>query len=250
MNVFMAKLIAVGHLAPKPDWRMEAHYHAFHEMIVLIRGRMLVCVAGRTTPAAAGDVLLYPATVPHAEKADPADPVESFFFGFTLDELRADTVIRRHDDGARIRQIIRWMHEDLKTAHPPARQEREALTHALLAEFFRPETHRSGHGMVDKVRRYVREHAAESLTLDALAREAGLSKYHFLRTYRRLTGRTPMADVRAIRADIARDLIQTTSLPIKAVAPTAGLGDEYSMSRVFSKLFGMPPGKFRRHPGR
>ena len=57
----------------------------------------------------------------------------------------------------------------------------------------------------------------------------------------------PMEDVRIIRANYARELILGTSLPLKEIAPRAGLGNEYAMSRIFRRYFNMPPGAWRRH---
>jgi AraC-like DNA-binding protein len=59
-----------------------------------------------------------------------------------------------------------------------------------------------------------------------------------------------MADVRAIRAQYARELILGTHLPLKEIAPRAGLGNEYSMSRLFRRVFQMPPGQYRRFQAR
>ena len=100
--------------------------------------------------------------------------------------------------------------------------------------------------MVARVRQYVHDHIAEHVTLAALARQAGLSKFHFLRTYRALAGCTPMDDVRAIRAEYARELILTTNQALKEIAPRAGFSNEYTLSRIFRRRYNMPPGRIRR----
>ena len=73
-----------------------------------------------------------------------------------------------------------------------------------------------------------------------------MTKYHFLRRYRALTGKTPMEDVRAIRLDFARNLILTTDLPLKLIAVQAGLGDAYQLSRLFRKHLNLAPSALRR----
>jgi transcriptional regulator GlxA family with amidase domain len=74
-----------------------------------------------------------------------------------------------------------------------------------------------------------------------------MSKFHFSRRYRQLTGLTPMEDLRQLRLEAARDLLLTTDLPLKAIAPRTGLGDEYHLSRLFRRAFGIAPGELRRH---
>ena len=73
-----------------------------------------------------------------------------------------------------------------------------------------------------------------------------MSKYHFLRRYKDLAGRTPIQDLTAIRMDHARKLIQTTSLPLKKIACMSGLGNEYHLSRLFRRHLNTAPSQFRR----
>lgn len=240
-----ARLLATGHVTPEPGWHMRLHSHTIHELIVVVGGAMSVTHEGRRTDAAVGDVLLYPAGLRHEEWSDRAHPLESVFLTFECPGLEGCGLIRASDEQGRIRQMARWLHEDSRVSMGMAWIERSSLLQAILAEFVRS----AGAGelpLVDAVRRHVRERMAERITLAALARRADMSKFHFLRVYRAAAGRTPMQDVRMLRAHYARELVLGTNLPLKEIAVRAGLGDEYSMSRLFSKLFRMPPGRYRR----
>ena len=118
----------------------------------------------------------------------------------------------------------------------------------VLHEFYSPQNINSIHSdMVDMTRAVIRKQIAATLSLAELARQVGMSKYHFVRKFKRLAGRTPMAETRALRADYARDLLLTTDLPLKEIAVKTGLGDEYALSRIFRIHFGLPPGAFRKH---
>lgn len=238
-----ARLVSVGWVSPDPRWRMSAHHHAFHELICVVDGGMTVESGDARVTASAGDVLWYPAGVAHAEWSDPRHPLESRFVSFTGPGLKAGGPVKARDERGRIRQITAWLRSDSDASSEAVQCERHALLQAALAEFFR------GGGedqpWVARTRAYIREHIAEPMTLARLARLNGLSRFHFLRVYRAATGRTPMQDVRALRASYARELILGTDLPIKEIAPRAGLGDEYAMSRAFRRLFGMPPGRYR-----
>jgi len=101
----------------------------------------------------------------------------------------------------------------------------------------------------DRVRmtqQFMHDHLRENLSLETLANAAHMSKFHFLRTYKMLTGHTPMDDLRRIRAEAARDLIRQTELPLKAVAESSGFANEFHMSRIFRKVLGVTPGQFRK----
>ena len=244
-----ARLLSTGQLLPDPHWNMKAHSHSFHELIVVLGGGIVVEHEGRRTDSVTGDVLLYPAGLVHAERSDPKHPVESRFMVFHCEGLQGGPLLRVTDERGRIRQMARWLHDDGQATSPLIQAERQAMFQATLAEFF----HEASPGdppLVANTRRYIREHLAGPLTLADLARAAALSRFHFVRAYRVATGRTPMQDVRALRAGFARELILGTNLPLKEIAPRAGLGNEYSMSRLFRQLFHMPPGQYRRFHGR
>jgi AraC family transcriptional regulator len=99
--------------------------------------------------------------------------------------------------------------------------------------------------LVRRTREFFQARLAEPLRLEEVARQAHCSKFHFVRLYRKRTGRTPMEELRIMRLEHARELLLTTGLPLKAIAPRCGLTDEYVLSRSFHKQFGTPPSAFR-----
>lgn len=98
---------------------------------------------------------------------------------------------------------------------------------------------------ISGVLRHIEENADQPLDLDGLAARAGLSKYHFLRTFRRVTGVTPykfLLDLRMRRAGVR---LATSDEPVAAVAFDAGFGDLSTFNNRFRQAFGMTPTKFR-----
>jgi transcriptional regulator GlxA family with amidase domain len=92
----------------------------------------------------------------------------------------------------------------------------------------------------------MQEHVDTRITVDELARRAGLSRAHFIRRYKQAAQRTPMQDLRMIRVELARELLLTTDLPLKAIAARTGFCDEYHLSRTFKALCRVTPGYFRK----
>lgn len=245
MRIQSPSVQVVGRLAPDPRWRMSSHSHDQHELIVILRGAMRVRGPGLDADCREGDVLLYPAGVPHAECSDPNDPVESVFFQFRAAGIGSRALVRLPDRRGRVREMARWLHEDRLALAPSRRRSRAALCAALFAELSAP-TGEETDPVVEQTRRWVLGHIGEPISLEALARQAGLSRFHFLRRYKHATGRTPMQDVRAIRIDHARELLLGTGLALKEIAPLAGLGDEYALSRAFRKTLGVSARSLRR----
>jgi AraC family transcriptional regulator, arabinose operon regulatory protein len=242
------ELIIAGHIVPDPEWHTRNDRHEYHELIIIVRGKMRVSIAGEIIDACTGDALFYPAGVVHNEQSDKKDPVETFFVAFTGDYESSKIPLRLTDTYGRLRMLSQWirMPSDIDTI--PEQQANSAFFQALLAEYLRLARQKSS-SMAVKVREFVRQKTGERVTLDMLAQHAGLSKFHFLRLYREETGQTPMKDVLRMQAEYARSLILASDFPIKLVASMAGFSGPQEMSRIFSRLFDCPPGKFRRNHG-
>ncbi|MBN1675854.1 MAG: helix-turn-helix domain-containing protein [Kiritimatiellae bacterium] len=240
-----ARFLGIGRHEPRLPWHMAAHSHPFQQMIVVMRGGQKAALCGRTLAATEGGLLFYPANRAHEEWTEPGQTLLSFFVDFEWELCPPDVPLHVADTDSRIRVLAGWLYRERERRSPLSAATNEAVLQTLLLEFVR--LWRYGEGdMVERVRRHARGHMAEPLSLARLARHAGLSKYHFARKYRRLTGRTPVQDVRQLRLDFARDLILTTSRPLKEIAPEAGLGDVYHMSRLFRRYLGITPGSLRR----
>ena len=100
-------------------------------------------------------------------------------------------------------------------------------------------------GEVTEIRAYIHRNLASPIQVDKLAKFANMSKYHFIRKYKSLSGITPMEEVRRMRLQEARNLITATCLPLKQIAEMTGFNDEYVFSKNFKKFFGTPPGSYK-----
>ena len=99
---------------------------------------------------------------------------------------------------------------------------------------------------VTRVIRVIDRHPDASLTLEVLAREAGLSPFHFLRTFQRLTGVTPHQYLRRARLREAARRLIAESGTVLDIALDSGFGDVSNFNRAFRAEFGRRPQEFRR----
>jgi AraC family transcriptional regulator len=89
--------------------------------------------------------------------------------------------------------------------------------------------------------RFIERYLGTRLTLSDLAREAGLSRFHFLRTFERLTGVTPHRYILRARLREAAIRLQTETTRILDIALDCGFSDLSNFNRAFRAEFGVSP---------
>ena len=82
-------------------------------------------------------------------------------------------------------------------------------------------------------------------SLDELAAEAGVSKFHFVRLFREKVGRTPHAFLVQLRLEAARSMLSATDLDVGTVAELCGYRRGSELISSFSRAFGTTPGRWR-----
>lgn len=107
----------------------------------------------------------------------------------------------------------------------------------------RREARRKEH--LDLTLQFMQRNLQESLRLEDFATNAGLSVSHFSEMFRTQTGESPMAYFIHLRVRHACRLLDLTDKPIKTVAADTGYRDPYYFSRVFKRVMGSSPEKYR-----
>jgi AraC-like DNA-binding protein len=99
-------------------------------------------------------------------------------------------------------------------------------------------------GIADVVR-HLEAHLDQPHTLADLARIARLSRYHFLRTFKRVTGVTPHQWILRARLREAALRLASSREPITAIALDVGFEDLSNFIRSFRSEFGISPRRYR-----
>jgi len=225
-------------------WAGGLHAHPCHELGLCLSGRHRVEVGGRELEVQAGDLIFYPAGTTHRERTEGRYPMHVCYVHFECAGFPIADPVRLADAGGRIRVLMDWLFAEKRTRTPLTAELTHAIMQSLATQLVRlfryPDV-----GLVADTRQHVRAHLDAPQALGELAARAGMSKFHFLRTYKRLAGRTPMQDVRFIRLETARQLVMTTALPLKTIAARVGFRDYCHMVHVFQRTLHTTPGQYR-----
>jgi AraC family transcriptional regulator len=94
---------------------------------------------------------------------------------------------------------------------------------------------------------WMAEHVAEDFSLDRLAAQAGLSKFHFQRLFKRAVGVSPARYHINQRMNLARQLLRETKKSVVDVALEVGYADPSHFAKLFRRESGLSPSDYRRH---
>jgi len=109
-----------------------------------------------------------------------------------------------------------------------------------------PSVTASAEARVTRAARQIERHPEGQLRLSDLAREAGLSRYHFLRVFELVTGVSPHQYVLRARLRLAAVRLAVEPSRVLDIALDCGFGDVSNFNRAFHAEFGVAPRTYRR----
>jgi len=222
--------------------------HGF-QSVVLRRGSAWVCPAGDIVSVRLNSTFSYVRM--------SIDPV---YFNRLVAAERADSpveLVRTYGIAkSQIGHILGALVAESDAGNPGGLAFVEALAAALSyqvalhagAKAPRPERLTGGLSASAKRRALELIHARMSanLTVEALAREVGLSSAHFARAFKETMGRAPHRYLLALRLEHGRRLLDAPHAVLSDVAQRAGFADQAHFTRFFKREFGVTPGVVQR----
>jgi LacI family transcriptional regulator len=94
--------------------------------------------------------------------------------------------------------------------------------------------------------RFIRDHAFDPITINEVAKAAGMSRRIFERRFVAQMGRPPKAEVLRLRLERVKQLLVDTEWSLAEIAERTGFNYGEYLHTVFTQKMGITPGKFRR----
>lgn len=254
-----------------PTGAVAFHYHNFYEILYVLEGEYSSMVENQSFHLHKGDFLLIDQNVMHKYqpmegRGENSKRIILWVTGSFLRELcdgEVDLSECFRKSQARAWHFPVYYEEMLRgyllrlAMDGASDGMRRAMDRGYLTLFFanlnllcgRKESLLSGefvaeHPLVEPVSAYIEEHMEETITLDQLAAQVHMSKYHFLRKFKEVTGVTAHVFIMNKRLIRASELLQKGE-SITAAYQGAGFGDYSVFLRNFKNAFGVSPGQYR-----
>jgi AraC-like DNA-binding protein len=93
---------------------------------------------------------------------------------------------------------------------------------------------------------WIERDTTAEIRLTDCARAANMSRYHFLRVFKRITGMTPHQYVIAAKLGRAAAALAGSRRPVLEIALDAGFGDLSTFNRRFRETYGVTPLGYRK----
>jgi transcriptional regulator GlxA family with amidase domain len=121
-----------------------------------------------------------------------------------------------------------------------------ALAHHVVGAYAEPEQQTQSVGLlsVETILDEFRENSATFESVGSLALRAGLSRPHFTRRVRRLTGLSPYHMVLGSRVEAVKHMLERGMGTLSEVAYETGFVDQSHLTRVFRRFTGNTPGAY------
>lgn len=235
------------------DRAFPTHSHPEFVVGAVVGGVETLQVGRAVHLASAGSVLLLHPHEAHANAAVAPDVLRYRVLYISSDAMAAwlpampafaAPVCRRKPLFARVTSA----HAALE--RQPGRLEQEAAFAALVAALSGLADARHGRGettpdsSIDRAKSLIDDGFASDFSLGDLAAVAGLSRFHFLRSFKRATGLTPVAYRNQRRVAEARRLLRS-GRTIAEIALEVGFADQSHLTRHFQRIVGTSPARYR-----
>lgn len=261
------------HLRDTAGQERDFHFHEFDKVVVLLSGHVDYTVEDITYALKPWDVLLVKHHTIHKaliDKTEPYDRVIIYLDGKYFDRImpnaglmdcfeKADKDGRQRitpDDGQQ-EQLAAAL-EDYEAAMRDEELGAEAIRDTQMVKLLvlinriyasgstAPDrTEATRDPKIGAVLSYINENLGRELSVDELAEQAYLSRYHFMRLFKAQTGSTVHAYVRQKRLLYAARLIREGESAARAAAES-GFSDYSAFHRAFRESFGISPGQLKK----
>jgi AraC-like DNA-binding protein len=250
------RVLSLGVREPDPQRLVARHSHQTPQLYACVQGRVTIRIEGQACALRHGEAVLVPPRLGRiVERHGPVSYLVAIFDCPRLDltplarqvlplaeELRPDFTalvaelrgVGRPDSNLLCQTLLLRLLLGLRRQAQAARDPGLPLP--------RPELSR----LVRQVEQVMRQNLHRPLSREALARAVNLSAPHLARLFRTATGSTLHRRLVELRIDLAKHLLDASTLSAAQIAGEIGLASASHFTKFFAAATGQRPGDWRR----
>ena len=94
---------------------------------------------------------------------------------------------------------------------------------------------------------YIGSRLSEKITADDVAKEIGLSKYYFLREFKKITNMTLVEYINGLRCEKARAMLREDNMSIGEISALCGFENGSYFNKIFRNETGVSMSEYRKN---
>lgn len=231
-----------------------------HILIYCVSGKGWISVGGQSSNMSTGDVCLLPAHVAHEYKADESNPWTIYWVHFQggNSENFANLMLQKMGgpvSSVSFQQNRLDLFEEIYTNLEKGYSMDNICYANIGLQYFlasccfdanynhhaRTEAKDNIHTCIS----YMQQHIDKPLSLSEIAAEVNLSPSHIATVFRKKTGFSLIEYFNQLKIQKACQYLLFTDLRVNEIASKLGIDDPYYFSRLFTKVTGASPAKYR-----
>ncbi|MEY8326640.1 AraC family transcriptional regulator [Lachnospiraceae bacterium 54-11] len=254
-----------------PRYHMPYHWHHHYEILRIMSGAFHLTLDSNTRSYYAGDVIFITDGMLHGGNPDDNTCVYDCIV-FDLQILMKDNHIcsksicdiMSHkitintllsEDSSAILPIVDSLTSALSGRHTGYEFMTQGYLYQLLGIILEEHLYKentrdlieAGHlNSIKNVLTYISENYDNNISLDMLAKIAGMNPKYFCRYFRSMTERTPIDYLNYYRIECACEMLTTKNISVKEAAISCGFNDESYFIKTFHKYKGITPKQFSK----
>ncbi len=248
-----------------PRYEMILHWHPEYEIIHVREGELALDLDGTTFSLKAGDFALVTDGVCHS--AHPEDCVyeclvldlSGFVSQNRIDSRHVLSILRHQQtiqpviprDSAELMMVLERLFAAMRDLKEGGKLYVQGCLYQFLGLVIRDQLYdpaatgarrrRSQQTSLKNAITYIEENYANHITLDDLAKAAGMNRKYFCSFFHNITHRTPVEYLNSYRIEQACDLLLSTDKTVAEIAGECGFNDVSYFTKTFHRYMGITP---------
>lgn len=257
----LAKVLWAAATDLPAGWPLLSHAHAFYHLFYIRSGKAVIRVGERSYNLTGDSCMIIPPGVLHEIPAEEHSLLTANEVKFTVEDPALQQALANHSPlllnhapyiGQSMQKIVfSWSSTDpsyreyaniflsamlLSIAEDQSLTETQISTYIDTAPYPR---------LVKQIIRYIEDTHTESFLLETLAQDLGYNKRYLCSAFKKATGITILDYLNHVRIRHATNCFYYYNVPISVIAQFVGFVTPLHFTRVFKKLVGISPSRFR-----
>lgn len=241
------------------------HHHDCHQLILILKGEVEMCVNDKKNKAVAGTVTIFSRYENHSVKIlsneyeryvlriNPQIHSEHNKIFALLSNRPAgfNNTINVSSIFSEVKRLFESILSELNSSHILSEEMLLSLINQLLIMIYRSSSDNDDYfdeqrfKTILKIQKELENNCSLNYSLDELAKKYNLSVSSLSHQFKKITGMSVMNYLLSCRIACAKNYLLKSNLSINEIVESCGFNDSSNFSRTFKKLNGVTPTQFR-----